>query len=178
MLDEKWGAPPPENKGPLYSDVVNLTGMTLSGAEHGQTDPFVLQISYSQDEVDKELVARGMTEDQLVQSGRLLLGYLNASEEWVLARWGNSGMGSAAVEKYLGSWSSFRGVGQPGHGKTLGELLGSWGVDTVNNTAWAVVDHNSQFAVIPEPATLVFVTSGGLTLALGLMLRRRRSARG
>jgi len=49
-------------------------------------------------------------------------------------------------------------------------------LDTVNHEAWAVIDHNSQFAVgqvVPEPGTWAALL-GGIG-ALGLC-RRRRSA--
>ena len=36
----------------------------------------------------------------------------------------------------------------------LDEILGDWGVDTANHDVWAVIDHNTAFAVaaVPEPA--------------------------
>ena len=49
-------------------------------------------------------------------------------------------------------------------------IRGSWGFDMPNNKAWAVIDHNSEFGVVPEPATLVLLASG----FGGLLLRRRR----
>jgi hypothetical protein len=49
--------------------------------------------------------------------------------------------------------------------------LGDWGVNTANHTVWAVVNHNSQFAVVPEPSTLVLLTAA----ALGLLSWRRRA---
>jgi len=42
-------------------------------------------------------------------------------------------------------------------------------VDSANNVVWAVIDHNSEFAVIPEPASLALLAAGGM-----LLLRKRR----
>ena len=35
-------------------------------------------------------------------------------------------------------------------------MLGDYGVNTANHTVWAVVNHNSEFAVVPEPGALLF----------------------
>lgn len=51
--------------------------------------------------------------------------------------------------------------------------LGYYGVDPVNNVAWAVIDHNSEFTAVPEPAAAGFFLLGGCALA---GRRRRRSA--
>jgi hypothetical protein len=55
------------------------------------------------------------------------------------------------------------------------DQLGNYGVDTVNHTLWAVVDHNSQFVVgtaVPEPSAAVAVIAG-----FGIAIGRRRRQR-
>ena len=43
-------------------------------------------------------------------------------------------------------------------GFTLADLVGSWGVDLSKQESWAIVNNGSgQFAVVPEPATLVLL---------------------
>jgi len=46
------------------------------------------------------------------------------------------------------------------------------GVDTANNDAWTVINHNSQLAVVPEPSSLIVAAFGLLGLA-GFGVRRR-----
>ena len=41
--------------------------------------------------------------------------------------------------------------------------LGDWGVNTANNTVWAVVNHNSEFAVIPSPVNGTWAVNGNGT---------------
>jgi hypothetical protein len=52
--------------------------------------------------------------------------------------------------------------------------LGAWGVDAETTSIWAVVDHNSQLAVVsvPEPGTWFLLTAAGLRVRL-FRLRRR-----
>ena len=49
----------------------------------------------------------------------------------------------------------------------LGNFLGSYGVDTAHHTVWAVVNHNSQFSVVPEPSSLILAIGGMLVGAIG-----------
>ncbi len=57
--------------------------------------------------------------------------------------------------------------------------LGYYGIDTVNNRIWAVLDHNSQYGVggvqiqdVPEPGTMALMGIG--TLALWFRMTRQR----
>jgi hypothetical protein len=52
----------------------------------------------------------------------------------------------------------------------LQSLVGSWGVDTNQDQAWAVIDHAATLAVVPEPASLLLLISAGA----GLLLYCRR----
>jgi hypothetical protein len=54
--------------------------------------------------------------------------------------------------------------------------LGDYGVDVDTHTVWAVVNHNSQFAVVPEPSALVLLAAGAVGL-VALSVRRRRGNR-
>lgn len=132
------------NASDLASDVLNLTGI--------DTTKFVLQMSY--DPIDGEAAAAA--------AGHIYLAWLNTNTDtWLNAIAGNHGsnVGSTNI---LGSWA---GAG----GSTL--ALGSWGVDTTNHVVWAVLDHNSQFAVVAVPTPLA-LPAGLLLLTLAPSRRR------
>ncbi|MDY0167389.1 MAG: autotransporter-associated beta strand repeat-containing protein [Thermoguttaceae bacterium] len=148
----------------LVSDVLRLDGMANGGS--GQTDPFVLQMSY-----DAALL-------QPNQDG-MFLAWLSAADGWVNAVEGNLGTGGSAVANFQaasggyapGSWDAFVDAYNP---IDLDLYLGSWGLDSTNQMAWAVLNHNSQFAImaVPEPSALLLGCLG--LLGLLLTVRRRR----
>lgn len=139
----------------LISDVVDLSGMSSAGT--GQTSPFVLQMTYN-----PALLPLGVGSQGLWASNEwLYLGWLNPNTD----TWQNAVLGN-----YGSSNDAFVGVGAWSGDTTLGD----WGVNTTNNTVWAVVNHNSEFAVVPEPSTCVLFVVGAVGL-LGYGWQRRRT---
>ncbi len=141
--------------GLLVSDVLSLTSMVNNAAiDLHQTDLFVLQMSYNESML-------GDNETALAATQRL---YLVTFDENI-NQWVN------AVSANIGGTPSYVGD-TPWNSSYL--TLGQFGVDTNSNTVWAVVNHNSQFAVtVPEPSTLVLGALASLGLAW-LSLRRQR----
>jgi hypothetical protein len=131
--------------GTVRSDVLTLQGTA--------GDKFVLQLSYDD---------TGMS---LAQENALLLMWYNpTSMTFVPAVEGNLGVSevSPGVVAKLGAYN-----------RSTDFLLGNFGVDTENNTVWAVIDHNSDFAIVetPEPTSAILAICG----ALPLLARRRRA---
>lgn len=94
----------------------------------------------------------------------LYLAWLNpASGSWQNAIDGNSAPMSNRIERAYNPLTDF--------------TLGNWGEDPVNNTVWAVIDHNSEFTVAslsptPEPGSALLLGLGGMLAGC----RRRRSS--
>jgi fibronectin-binding autotransporter adhesin len=144
--------------GGLISEVLSLSGIAQSGTgvRDGvhQTDMYVLQMSYDPAELMR---IWGLTEDEAVAQGRLYLGYFGAA--------GLVGIGddswTGAVNANFGGTSNFVGD----HAYNSGYfVLGDYGVDTANNVVWAVINYSGQFAVVPEPSTLVLLGIGAVGL--------------
>lgn len=100
-----------------------------------------------------------------VSAGQFL-GWLDTdSGTWLNAITENSATGLLAEQNFAGSFAA-------SGASATADYLGSWGYDTSANTVWAVLDHNSAFAVVPEPgASLLF----GLGAAFIFWRKRRRS---
>ena len=123
-------------------------------------------MSYSPDELQQ---LSGLTEAEAVAQNRLYLGYLDlggdglagtADDSWVRAVDGNFGGTPDFVGDHAFSSDYF--------------VLGDYGVDTADHTVWAVVNHNSQFAAVPEPSTFVLLGMAAIGL-LVYSIRRYRS---
>ncbi len=140
----------------LMSNILDLDGVAVvSGL---QRDLFVLQMSY-----DPAAAATSPSDIYLATYD---------GGAWVNAISTNLGNNATGGQLgYVGSFAQFQ-IDYPG---ALNSYIGAYGVDPVAKTAWAVLNHNSEFAVIPEPSLLVV---GGLaTLGLASVgIRRRRAS--
>ncbi len=91
--------------------------------------------------------------------------------EWVNAINGNTGnTATAAMQDFDGSYSQFLAAFSSA---PLSQTLGAYGYDASTESAWAVLNHNSDFAIIPEPSTVGLLLAGG---GLWLLVRRKRRA--
>jgi hypothetical protein len=108
----------------LASDVLSLDGMSRTlGSE--KTDEYVLSMSYIPSNWSSALIQKGD------------LGLVTRSARGI---WVNAVMKNFAVTRkfVLGPWNS-------------SYKLGTYGVDTATNTAWAVLNYNGDFAVGAAP---------------------------
>jgi hypothetical protein len=85
----------------------------------------------------------------------------------------SAAMGGNFNVPLLESWSMFMTNNPLLTPATLANYVGDYGVDTTNDVAWAVVDHNSEFAVVPEPSAIVLAAFG---LIGGLWAVRRKKS--
>jgi len=156
----------------FISDVVDLTGMGIVDEPkyHGSlhTDTFVLQMSYNSLAFEART---GLSELGAANAGFIQMEYLDqgvdelagtGDDQWKLAVLGN-----------FGGTSHFVGV-QPYNSSFF--VLGDYGVDVISHSVWAVLDHNSQFAVVPEPSTFALLGVGVIGL-FGYAWRRRAARR-
>jgi hypothetical protein len=152
----------------MASDVVSVSG--------NDGNVFSLQLTFDLNTANQMGGAQNMT----------LLWQNPANSEWENAVLGDHGTNTTNVLylDYQGSFASFEstyGISDA----NLSLYLGAYGVDTTNDTVWAVIDHNSSFVAgntlllpqdqsVPEPSTWAMLV-GGLGM-LGLWSKRRTRA--
>lgn len=181
---------------PLVGNVIRLHGMGIQEASTDgrvKTNPFALAATYTQEDFD---ATYSLTELEELISGCLFLGWLNTAvdgdpdtisggDRWVHAVQGNFDnmpdnpnrhnqygvIGSAYIgtlEDYLaGTETSIAGLS-----KAAGEMrVGDHGGDPETNTVWAILDHNSDFAVVPELST--YALFSGLFALIVVYFRKK-----
>ena len=148
------------------------------------TDVFAIEISYldnnlantnttpeayMEDYIYQHGFVKSWTETDIANAGELQVAFLTSGGIYSEDDLGNFGVGSTVIENYQGSWADFA-LANSVTDANLGTFLGSWGVDTTGNTTWGIFDHNTTFAVVPEPGSLALLATGGLLMGY----RRRR----
>ena len=156
----------------FISDIVNLTGL--------DNVMQVLQMSYDSTGFNDESGVQLLWQYNYTDAG-------GAQIAWINSVLGNSnvtaldllagtltvtGSSAATIQDYLtdmrfaGSYAEYLAdQGSPN------PVLGAWGLDLDANKVWAVIDHNSSFAVsIPEPSVSLLVVFG----IAGFAVRRSR----
>jgi len=137
----------PASHGPAnsLSDVLRIWGMSDLG-QGDQTDTFALSLTFD---------TSGLSLDTL---SNYSIASLDAAGNWL-----------NAVDLNFGGMKTFvAGAYDTRY------TLGTYGVDLEKHTAWAVLNHNSDFVVssaIPEPSTYALL--GAATLGLIVFFRRR-----
>ena len=162
------------NPGPtarfLASDVLQLTGMSVPvGGVAGQTDAYGLSMSYNAG---------------LIGSSYPYLATLMPNGYWMNAVNGNlGGIGvTPPTTPFVESLATFMTNNSLTSTSNLNAYVGDWGYDPSTDTAWAIVDFQSNpvsgnyvFAVVPEPSTIALLLAGGLALVPVIRRRLRRA---
>ncbi len=185
-----------------YTSSSNTNYFGTAAVVENQTDPFVLQMNYNVPllsneggQAKKGTIYLGWLEPADPTANGF------SGPTWEKAVTGDFGSGNASdvAQNYQGSFLNFVNAvvtaeqnnnSNPFFHATaftsgtlgsltqaeLSDILGSYGVDpsSGNHDVWAVINHNSQFAVVPEPSTLLLAALGLAGLA-GYRVRRRRS---
>ncbi len=186
----------------LISNVLNLSGMGSGSGEPNQTDPFVLQMQYNQSLLSNESAqakkgtiylgwlnpnggGTGVPQWQKAFTGDFT-NVLTGNGTVAGAAANGSDVTSQLGINFQGTFDAFLTAEESAHSADfpgsptaanltdaeLALLLGAYGVDTGGHDVWAVVNHNSQFAVVPEPSSVALVLLGLAGFA-GHRLRRR-----
>lgn len=96
----------------------------------------------------------------------LSLNYNGTATDPVIQWWDGSSWVNAVLGN-TGGTANF--IGDTPYDAAIHFSLGNYGFDSTTNTAWAVLNHNSEFVVVPEPGTWFLVSVG-----LGALAIRRR----
>lgn len=168
----------------IVSSQAASSGGTLSYAFHDNpTQGFAINDNIRRSEVlslegtgDDVFVLQMTLDAELLSDNLFLAWYDGVSQSWVNAVEGNSGIGSAVLlDPTLQGWSGAFNVAEWGSPENIAGYLGAWGYDSGTGAVWAVIDHNSDFTVVPEPGSLILLGLGLIVVIKGILRRRPAS---
>jgi hypothetical protein len=155
----------------LTSDVVQV-GMSPTPSP-GSPIIYAMQMSFD-NRINQQLDNGASALDEF-NRGSLYLAELTPGGQWQNAVAGNASVGANSQTHVNDSLADFlnqklANLSPAAIDGMLQSLVGSWGVDTNQDQAWAIIDHSATLAVVPEPASLMLLISAGA----GLLLYCRR----
>jgi hypothetical protein len=164
----------------LTSDVVKL-GISPASTS---ASPVIYAMQMSFDNGINQQLDHGATALQEFNDNSLYLAQLTATG-WQNAVAGDLSLAGANAQTHVNDSladflnSRLQGLSGGLADQMLRSLVGSWGVDTTNDEAWAIIDHAGTMAVVPEPATvLLLLSAGGVMLSYRRWRRRSGCAKG
>ncbi len=167
-----WRTPTTFESPTFISNVLNLSGMSSASGEPVQTDPFVLEMEYNPARFSNEVAA--------AKAKQIYLAWLNPNvgggvwQNAVTGDFSGTGIGNllnSGMLDFQGSFTSLQGQNNISS-SNLASYVGAWGVDTTNHEVWAIIDHNSSFAAVPEPSQLILFGLGAFGISAIALARR------
>jgi len=164
----------------LGSDVLKISGIAATGGMDAQgrlpTDAYTLEMTFDPNIIVagyQNFSTLGWTINDIVNAGELQLSYFNPQTGVWEKDINVITPGANKVRNYIGTWDAF--AAQYGaNDSNLANFVGSFGVvidsaNPTNSRVWAVLDHTSNYAVVPAPGVVALLG------VAGLMARRRKA---
>lgn len=168
----------------LGSDVLKLSGIAARGGLDSQgrlpTDAYTLELTFDPNIIVasyQNYSTLGWTIQDIVNAGELQISYFNANAGTNGGVWEKDinviTPGANKVRNYQGTCDAFA-TQYSVTDSNLANFVGSFGVvidsaNPTNSRVWAVLDHTSNYAVVPAPGAVALLG------VAGLMARRRKA---
>ena len=165
-------------RAPIISDVYECTWVLHNG------DAYTVEMNYDNTLLTSEGAVQAAGDLYLADRNAGNGLFRNATLDNTATGSEVTSLASSATQNFAGSFQSFltslggqyaADASNPGllTQAQVNSLVGAWGVDVSNHNAWAVVNYDAEFGVVPEPGT--FALLGAAAGVVGLAYRARRT---